>query len=120
MTDALKKLDDIRSKITDLKLQEKQIQESLATELVKVLEEADVLTMDFKTLVGGILHVQDTTKTNSQQAEAWQQAGEKFLKKRIKGRKEQPPRSSKKATGGESKRSANPINTDQNLDQAAA
>lgn len=113
MTDALRKLEDIRSKITNLQHQEKQIQESLASELVKVLEEADILTVDFKTLVGGMLYVQHTANTDSKTAEVWQQSGEKFLKKRIKGRGNK----TFSGTRGATKKSDR---TDQNRDEKAA
>jgi len=116
MTDALRKLEDIRSKITSLQHQEKQIQESLASELVKVLEEADILSVDFKTLVGGMLHVQHTANTDPRAAEAWQQSGEKFLKKRIKGRNKQTPNGTSTGTKGNTKKSGR---TDQNRDEKA-
>lgn len=109
MTDALRKLEDIRTKITSLQNQERQIQESLASELIKVLEEADILTLDFKTLVGGMLHVQHTANTDPKAAEAWQQSGEKFLKKRIK--------SSTNQTNSGTKKSAK---SDKRMDEKAA
>lgn len=75
-----KKLNDLNKKIADLKLQQEDLEADLAQQLLDVIKSQSGFTLPFSALVGGLLEILQTGKTDHQKMEAWQLAGEKFLK----------------------------------------
>lgn len=96
---ALKNLQTIQSQIADLKQKEINAQKEIANDLSSILFKNNFASIDTKTLIGGLLHVQDVIHSNPKQAEEWSKSGDMFLKKfNKKKRSENSSRSPKKAT----------------------
>lgn len=92
-TTKIKKLHSIDEQIAQLKQERQQLEESLATDFIQVLKTTEAFQIGFSTLVGGLIHVIDQAKSNTNLAEEWQQAGLKFCSS---NRSTRTSRSSKK------------------------
>ena len=77
-----KKVDTIDKKIEDLKAQKKKIETDIAHQLLHVINSHSGFTLPFQTLVGGLIDVIQTSKSDPKKMEEWQAAGETFLKLR--------------------------------------
>ena len=75
-----KKVDDISRKIEELKSQQQKIENDIAHQILEVIKTQSGFTLPFNALVGGLVSVIETCKTDPNKLEAWQYAGEKFLK----------------------------------------
>ena len=73
------KLTDLQSKMKQLQEQEKALQEKISVNLSTLLSNMGALSIPQETLIGGILHVISSHKSNSSEAGEWQQAGRQFL-----------------------------------------
>ncbi len=86
---SLSKKDQNTSQSIDDKIQKlKDKQHALETKMVQQLHRAlkshQSFSLPFPTLMGGFIDVIEQAKANSNQAEAWNVSGEKFLRQRIK------------------------------------
>jgi type I restriction-modification system DNA methylase subunit len=74
------KLATLQAEIATLTTQAREIEVALAQEIVNLLRKTDAFSLDFDTLIGGILEIIRKTKTNTPEQEVWQQAGRSFRK----------------------------------------
>jgi|GEM_PF-3412766 len=72
------------NKIQQLKAKQHAIETKMAQQLHRALESHQGFSIPFPTLMGGFIDVIEQAKANSNQAEAWNAFGEKFLRQRIK------------------------------------
>lgn len=77
MQQALKRMESIQAKIEELQKEQEKIEQEAAQALLEVIKRNGGLQVDFESLVGGIIEVIETIKTNGVK-EGWQQAGRKF------------------------------------------
>jgi len=88
MTSLPEKVQKISSHLDNKIQQLKDKQHVLETKMVQQLHHAlknnQGFLLPFPVLMGGFIDVMEKAKTNSNQAEAWNVAGEKFLRKRTK------------------------------------
>jgi len=77
-----KKVDILDKKINDLNAQKKKIETDIAHQLLHVITAHSGFTLPFQVLVGGLIDVIQTSKSDPKKMEEWQGAGGKFLKSR--------------------------------------
>ncbi len=77
-----KKVDALDKKIEDLNAQKKKIETDIAHQLLQVIKSHSGFTLPFHALVGGLIDVIQTSKSDPKKMEEWQGAGGKFLKLR--------------------------------------
>jgi hypothetical protein len=78
----IKRLANLQAEIDALKTKAEAIETTMVKEIVAVFRETDAFSLDFDTLVGGILGVIHDVKDNTSDVEEWYQAGRKFRRKR--------------------------------------
>ncbi len=81
-----KKVDALQKKIDHLKAQQQKIEADIAHQLLQVIKTHSGFALPFPALVGGLMEIVQICKVEPQKMEAWQQAGEKFLKSKNKGK----------------------------------
>ncbi len=74
----LQKIATIEQKIKLLQEEQHKIEQGFATNLITILKTKNALTLDFNTLVGGLLTVIEAIKKNSSEAKEWSKIGEQF------------------------------------------
>ncbi|MBP9776495.1 MAG: hypothetical protein ACH349_02025 [Candidatus Rhabdochlamydia sp.] len=88
MTSLPKKVQKTSSHFANKIQQLKEKQRALETKMVQLLHRAlkihQGFSLPFSVLMGGFIDVMEQAKTNSNQAEAWNVAGGKFLRQRNK------------------------------------
>ena len=84
MTCLQKKAETLAKKIHHLKAQQQHIEHKIVQQLHRVLKSHNGFQVPFPTLVGGIIHIIEQSKTNPQLMEAWNTSGEKFPQQRPK------------------------------------
>ena len=94
---ATKKLDQLNQKIALLKQEQEKIQGELAQEFLNVIRNTQALTLDFTTLIGGVLETITKIQSGTSEVEDWQKAGGKFLKSLAKNQAVKDQNSSAKA-----------------------
>lgn len=72
------------NKIQQLKAKQHAIETKMVQQLHRALKSHQGFSLPFPTLMGGLMEVMEQAKANSNQAEAWNMSGEKFLRQRIK------------------------------------
>ena len=77
-----KKVDTLDKKIEELKAQKKKIEEDIAHQLLQVIKAHSGFSLPFHVLVGGLMDVIQTSKSDPKKMEEWQTVGEKFQKYR--------------------------------------
>jgi hypothetical protein len=95
-----KKVDTIDKKIEDLNAQKKKIETDIAHQILHVIKSHSGFTLPFYALVGGLIEVIQTSKSDPSKMEEWQTAGEKFQRSRGRSKstpKQQPLSNSKAA-----------------------
>ena len=93
MKHAMEKMGSLELKIEALCAEQQKIEQSVTNEIMALLKSQKGFSVDFDTLIGGILHVLSSIHSKSGDVGGWQQAGQKF-RQRHKTRK----RSSHKTT----------------------
>lgn len=88
----LKKMENLQTKITQLKVEQEKIEHVLVNEFIKVMKAYNAFQIDFDVIAGGIIEVIDIVKINPTKTEDWRLAGQKFRKSNIK---DKPKRNSK-------------------------
>ena len=78
----LKKLEELNQKITKLKEEQKRVEDDLSLSLTNILKKKNAFSIDFETLIGGIIHVIETTPKDPSIAAGWKKLGAMFLKSR--------------------------------------
>ncbi len=74
----------IDAKIQKLKDKQHVLETKIVQQLHRALKSHQGFSLPFPALMGGLIDVMEQAKTNSNQAEAWNVAGGKFLHKRTK------------------------------------
>lgn len=91
------KMQQLESKIADLKSQQQKLIQQRNTEIAELISRINLQSADNKTLVGGLLYIAETITSKSSQSitqtEAWKESGGKFLRTR----KAKEPNHSKEA-----------------------
>lgn len=80
--DSQKKLKGLQKEIMALQEKEKALQKEIALNLSTLLSDIGALTIPQDVLIGGILHIIDSAKSNAPQIGEWQQAGHTFLEQK--------------------------------------
>lgn len=70
------------NKIQQLKEKQHILETKMVQQLHRALKSHQGFSFPFSTLIGGFIDVMEQAKTNSNQAEAWNVSGEKFLRQR--------------------------------------
>lgn len=86
-----KKIDQLNQKIASLDLQRQKIEAEMAQQLLAVLKAHGGFALPFDGLVGGLIEVIQTAKSDVGKLEDWQLAGGKFLKSRGRSSRSQSP-----------------------------
>lgn len=79
-TTAIKKLEALNKKISSLKQDKLKVQNELAKEFIEVVKQTEALTVDFPSLIGGLLEIVKTIQSEKPEKEVWHKAGRKFLR----------------------------------------
>jgi len=74
----------LSNKIQKLKDKQHVLETKMVQQLHRTLKTHQGFSLPFPTLMGGLIEIIDQAKTNSNQAEAWNVSGEKFLRQRNK------------------------------------
>ena len=72
------------NKIQQLKEKQHILETKMVQQLHRALKSHQGFSLPFPTLMGGLMEVMEQAKANSNQAEAWNMSGEKFLRQRNK------------------------------------
>jgi hypothetical protein len=72
------------NKIQQLKEKQQTLETKMVQQLYRALKSHQGFLLPCPTLMGGLMEVMEQAKANSNQAEAWNMTGEKFLRKRTK------------------------------------
>jgi hypothetical protein len=81
----------IDEKIQQLKNKQYTLETKMVQQLHRALKTHQGFSLPFPTLMGGLIDVMEQVKANSNQAEAWNVSGGKFLRQRIKQQSQIPP-----------------------------
>ncbi len=84
MKTKLQKMEILQEKIKQLKDKQNEIEEDIKNGFVQVLRIKEAFQIDFDSMVGGILEVISTIRSDSEKKEEWRLIGQKFCKARIK------------------------------------
>jgi hypothetical protein len=79
MEQHIKKLEDLQTKIAELRQTEKGIQEKIISQLVQALHHHNGFSVPLPVLIGALINAIATYKNSPQDTGAWLEAGEKFL-----------------------------------------
>lgn len=91
------KIDELNQKIIKLKEEKEKIQQEIFQDFEQILTETNAFQIDFHTLVGGLLHIIESSKLNTTMAKEWQITGQKFCRSRLKKDTSSSKKSSKPA-----------------------
>jgi len=81
----------LANKIQQLKNKQHVLEIKMVQQLHRALKTHQGFYLPFPTLMGGLMEVMEQAKVNSNQAEAWNVSGGKFLRQRIKQQSQIPP-----------------------------
>ena len=81
----------IDNKIHHLKDKQHALETKMVQQLHRALKIHQGFSIPFPTLMGGLIDVMEQANTNSNQVEAWNVSGAKFLRQRIKQQSQIPP-----------------------------
>jgi len=71
----------LQKKKADIEKKEQEIKVQIFSEIQKCMEATNALDIDFDIIIGGIMDVLQTARSDAQKAEVWKQAGQKFCKR---------------------------------------
>ena len=74
----------IDNKIQHLKDKQHALETKMVQQLHRALKSHQGFSLPFPTLMGGFIEVMEQAKADSNQVEAWNASGEKFLRQRIR------------------------------------
>lgn len=75
---------NLDAKIQQLKDKQHILETKMVQQLHRALKSHQGFSLPFPVLIGGLIEVMDHVKANSNQVEAWNMSGRKFLRKRSK------------------------------------
>lgn len=83
MKDNLQKMELIQEKIRQLKEAQIKIEHELTDNFAQVLSMQEGFQLDFDAMIGGLLEVIDTIRSDPIQMEKWRVVGDKFRKSKF-------------------------------------
>lgn len=84
MKNKFEKMQSLRAKVEQLKIEHDKIEQEIIHQLVQVLKINDAFQIDFNSLVGGLLEIIKAIRIDPDKKEAWRVAGQKFCKSSIR------------------------------------
>ncbi len=83
MKNDIEKMESIQEKINKLKLKQKLIEQEIVNNFSQVLKSTEAFQIDFNSIVGGLLEIIETIRSDPEKKEAWKLIGEEFCKRKL-------------------------------------
>lgn len=84
MKTPIERMQMLQQKIDQLKIEQSKIEQVLVNHWIEVLKITNAFKFDFDVLVGGLLEMMASLKSNPELKEVWRNSGKKFCQARLK------------------------------------